>query len=296
MPNRLRFQDKPSTMYFVTDRCFQGRFLLRPSPKANAIIIGVLAHAEARFDIELHNHCFMSNHFHLLVTAPSAAELAAFMQYVKSNLARRLGRLHGWKGKFWESRYSARPVIDEGAAIERMKYIFSNGVKENLVTHVRYFPGVHAHDDLVDGRILRGVWVNRTATRRTGQTVIERHTLRCAKLPFLAHLTDSEYRKLMVDLSKEVHAQLDPNRRVLGQAKILNADPHSRGKALKRRPQPICHSTCPTLKRAFRAAYKAFVTAYREAYAQFKEGVLATVFPPGGLPPVGWYGTPPAPT
>ena len=45
MPHRLRFQDKPSTMYFVTDRCFQGRFLLRPSPKANAIIIGVLAHA-----------------------------------------------------------------------------------------------------------------------------------------------------------------------------------------------------------------------------------------------------------
>ena len=99
----------------------------------------------------------------------------------------------------------------------------------------------------------------------------------------------------MGTLSKEVHAQLDPNRRVLGQAKILNAAPHSRGKALKRRPQPICHSTCPMLKRAFKAAYKAFVTAYREAYARFKEGVLATAFPPGGLPPVGWWGTSPAP-
>ena len=89
--------------------------------------------------------------------------------------------------------------------------------------------------------------MNRTATRRTGQTVIELHTLRCAKLPFLAHLSDSEYRKLMGNLSKEVHAQLDPNRRVLGQAKILNADPHSRGKELKRRPQPICHPACPLL-------------------------------------------------
>ena len=73
-----------------------------------------------------------------------------------------------------------------------------------------------------------------------------------------------------------------------------NADPHCGGRELKRRPQPIC-STCPVLKEAFRAAYKAFVTAYREAYAQFKEGVLATVFPPGGLPPVGWWGTSPAP-
>jgi len=100
--------------------------------------------------------------------------------------------------------------------------------------------------------------------------------------------SDAEYREFMAELSKEVHAHLDPNRRVLGQAKILNADPHARGKTLKRRPQPICHSTCPLLKRAFTAAHKAFVTAYREAYAQFKEGVLATVFPPGGLPTVGW--------
>ena len=62
------------------------------------------------------------------------------------------------------------------------------------------------------------------------------------------------------------------------------------------RPIYACHSTCPMLKQAFRAAYKAFVAAYREAYAHFKEGVLAIVFPPGGLPPVAWYGTPPAPT
>ena len=115
MPHRLRFQDKPSTMYFVTDRCFQGRFLMRPSPKSNAIIIGVMAHAEARYDVQLHNHCFMSNHFHLLVTAPSAAELAAYMQYVKSNLARELGRLHGWKGKFWFPINPMRPRSNETA-------------------------------------------------------------------------------------------------------------------------------------------------------------------------------------
>ena len=296
MSNRLRCQSHGRTTYFITDRCLQGRSLLRPSAKVNAITIGVLAQAVALFDIELYAHVFMSNHYHLLLSAPNAAELAAFMQYLKSNLARRLGAVHGWEGKFWAKRYSASPVLDDGAAIERMKYIFSNGVKENLVTHVRHFPGVHAHDDLVDGRTLRGVWVNHTESRRTGQTVVVRHTLRCAKLPSLAHLSDYEYRKVMDDLSREVHAQLDPNRKVLGQAKILGAHPHSRGKALKRRPRPLCHSTCPALKQAFRAAYKMFVAAYREAYAAFREGVLGTAFPPGSLPPVGWYGTRAAPT
>ena len=38
-----------------------------------------MAHAADRYDVQLHNHCFRSNHFHLLVTAPSAAELAAYM-------------------------------------------------------------------------------------------------------------------------------------------------------------------------------------------------------------------------
>ena len=80
MSRLLRFQHQASTTYFITDRCFQGRLLLRPSPAANAIIAGVLAHALERFKVELYGHCFMSNHYHLLLSAESAAELAAFMQ------------------------------------------------------------------------------------------------------------------------------------------------------------------------------------------------------------------------
>ena len=172
--------------------------------------------------------------------------------------------------------------------MERMKYIFRNSIKENLVTRVRYYPGLHCHHELVENRTLRGVWENWTAKRRTGRTVVERHTLRCARLPFLADLTDFEYRKVMTQLSHEVHGEFDPKRRVLGQAKILGAHPHSMAGELKRRPQPLCHSTCPMLKRAFRAAYRAFVEAYKEAFAVLKSGVLAHAFPVGGLPPVGW--------
>ncbi len=296
MSRPLRFHPRSTTIYFVTDRCFQGRFLLRPSPKANAIIIGVLAHALARFRIQLYAHCFLSNHFHLLLSAPSAAELAAFMQYFKGNLARKLGRLHGWRETFWRGRYHARPVLDEAAALERMKYIFSNSIKENLVARVRYYPGVHCHHELVDGRTLRGVWENLTAKRRTGRTTLEHHTLRCAKLPALAHLDDYAYRKAMTRSSNEVHEALDPQRKVLGQAKILAVHPHSAATELHRRPQPICHTTCAELKRAFKTAYRCFVDAYRQAFEAFREGALATAFPPGGLPPVGWWHAPTAPT
>jgi hypothetical protein len=44
-----------------------------------------------------------------------------------------------------------------------MKYILSNSVKEGLVKHSRYYPGVHCYEHLVKGRTLPGEWVNRTA-------------------------------------------------------------------------------------------------------------------------------------
>ena len=46
-----------------------------------------------------------------------------------------------------------------------------------------------------------------------------------------------------------------------------------------------------TYKRAFRAAHRAFVEAYKEAFAVFKEGALVGAFPPGGLLSVGWWGS-----
>ena len=75
MPRYLRYQPEPHTLVFVTDRCFQGRFLLRPSPSVNATIVGVLARALERFEVSLYGHCFMSNHYHLLLSAGSAAHL-----------------------------------------------------------------------------------------------------------------------------------------------------------------------------------------------------------------------------
>jgi len=289
MPRYLRYQPEPHTLVFVTDRCFQGRFLLRPSPSINATIVGVLARALERFDVRLYGHCFMSNHYHLLLSAGSAAHLSGFMQYFKGNLARKLGRAHDWPGKFWEHRYHSSPVMDDNAAIERMKYIFSNAVKENLVARVSEYPGVHCHHELVDGRTLRGHWEDWSARCLTGKTKAVRYTLRCSALPSLAGLSEPQWRAVMRALSSEVHSGLAPQRRVLGEKKIRSAHPHSVPKALQRRPQPLCHSTRTEIKRAFRAAYRAFVAAYREAFALFEEGVLGAAFPPGGLPPVGWW-------
>ena len=89
--------------YFVTSRCYQGRLLLRPSVEMNEVVGGVLARAvqQSAGSVRMHAFTFASNHFHLLVWARGAA-LASFMQYLRANLSRKVGRLVDWSGGFWE--------------------------------------------------------------------------------------------------------------------------------------------------------------------------------------------------
>ena len=95
MSRPLRYQPDEWSTVFVTARCIHSRFLLRPSPKVNKLVIGVLARAVKRVEIKLNGMCFLSNHYHLLLSSHDAANLAAFMQYVGSNIAGEIGRVHG---------------------------------------------------------------------------------------------------------------------------------------------------------------------------------------------------------
>ena len=67
MPRPLRLFE-PNQLYFVTNRCFQGRLLMRPSKRVNLLIGAILAKAQTRFDIQIYGYVFMSNHYHLIIS------------------------------------------------------------------------------------------------------------------------------------------------------------------------------------------------------------------------------------
>ena len=294
MSRPLRYQPEEWSIFFVTGRCIQSRFLLRPSPRVNALIVGVLARALERFDIRLFGMCFLSNHYHLLLSSKNAASLASFMQYVGSNIAREIGRQHRWKEKFWSRRYTASMVLDEAAQIDRMKYILSNSVKEGLVKHPRYWPGVHCYRNLAEGTPLHGIWINRTSqhvhSAVTEKQATTKLTLNLAQLPFYETLSTYEYRAAMRALAKEAveDSQAESQSQYLGQKRILNVDPHSSPKSTDKSPAPLCHSGCPRKYRAFVESFREFVSDYKHAYDRIVEGLLSVELPHGSLPPTGW--------
>jgi len=293
MSRPLRYQPGEWSTVFVTGRCIHSRFLLTPSPRVNALINGILERGCIRYAIRLHAMCFMSNHYHLLLSSQDAASTSSFMQFVLSNIAREIGRLRNWREKFWGRRYRASVVLDEAAQIERLKYILSNSVKEGLVKHPRYWPGVHCYRHLAEGTKLHGIWINRTLRYQrpdlTEEDVTSQSVLNLEPLPCLEYLPKHEYQQTIKTLTRDTLDECDLSQRFMGTKRILAQHPLAAPDSVSRSPAPLVHCVCPMLKQEFVKAYRAFVGAYKEAYKRLVRTNLFTAFPDGSLPPTAWF-------
>jgi hypothetical protein len=175
------------------------------------------------------------------------------MCYMASNIAREAGRLHGWPEKIWSRRYQAIVVSGEdGAQIERLRYLLANGCKEGLVARPQDWPGVHVARALIQGEDLKGLWFDRTreyAARNRGETFdrlkyASVETLHLSPLPCWKHLPSEVWRGRALDLIHEIVEETAARRartgsEPLGAAAILGRHPHDRPKNPKKSPAPL---------------------------------------------------------
>lgn len=299
MARKLRFIPEGGTVVEVTCRTVQGRYLLRPSDALRSIIVGVLARAQGLYPVEIHAFVFLSNHYHLLLSVESALQLARFMNYVNSNLAREAGRLHGWKEKFWGRRYQAIVVSQEEAAqIDRLRYILSHGCKEGLVARPQEWPGAQCVKALVEGRPLRGLWFDRTreyeakirgeAFHRLEYSTTE--TIHLGPIPCWRHLSKIAVRGRIRELVSQIEIETASRHaregtQPQGTKGILARDPHHRPLKLKESRAPASHAATKAARRELAEAFGWFLSAYREAAVRLRQGDLQAGFPEGSFPP-----------
>jgi REP element-mobilizing transposase RayT len=298
MSRRLRFVPRGSLVE-VTCRTVQGRLLLRPSPILTALTLGVLARAARLYPVDIHGYVFLSNHFHLLLTVESAQRLAAFMNYLNSNLAREAGRLIRWREKFWGRRYQAILVTaEEEAQIDRLRYLLAHGAKEGLVASPLEWPGAHCARALVGGGPVRGRWHDRTREFRARQrnlpleprVFIEEETFRLAPIPCWSQCDPNEYRERIGSLVRDIERSARTDARArdkgpFGRSALLRQDPYLEPQRLKKGPAPLAHAASAAARRSLRHAYAAFLGAYRAAARRLRAGVLDAAFPAGSFPP-----------
>lgn len=290
---------RPGCLVELTRRTIQGRFLFRPSPELNALIVGVLAKAQEQTGMKIHAVHFASNHYHLLISPRTIEQMADFTRHLGTNLSKEVGRLHDWPGSLFEGRSRPIPVSDEEQAqAQRLIYILGQATKDNLVASPADWPGVHVINALVRDEPLRGTWIDRTALharRQRGEDVApadvsSEMTLELSPLPCWSSVTPAEYRRRVQTLVAEIEHQGAATRvreRItpLGVRTVLKQRPHHRPEALERRPAPRFHAFSETARRQLETGYRAFLIAYREAADRLKRGQPDVVFPESCFPP-----------
>ncbi|HET9036085.1 MAG TPA: transposase [Myxococcaceae bacterium] len=277
-------------------RCLHGRLFLRPSERTNEVLGGVLARAVRLTGVELFAFAFASNHVHLLVRAPER-NLSEFMQHLLTNISKKVGTLVGWRGAFWERRYSAEPVLDDEALLGRIRYILSHGVKEGLVASCREWPGLTSLAMMLDGRprpFLWFHWSDRWKQRKAGKPC-SRFDEKCARteelvlrtVPHPAFRDARTRRQLLERLVQGIEEQWSSlHRSFRGRAWVLAQRPQDRPERPARSPRPLCHTTSRKLFDEFRQQVHDYVAAFMSASQRWRSGDFNVPFPVGANRPM----------
>jgi len=273
--NRRYIPDGELTVVEITNRTIQSRFLLRPGTELNAVIIGAIARAQRKYKVAVHGYVFLSNHYHLIVTVRSARQLARFVGYFQSKVAKEVCRLHDWRDKVWARRYRHIVIVDEHEQLKRFRYLLENGCKEGLVASPLEWPGVHCAKPLAQAQMtVRGNWLHRTklwVAKQRGEQVslgdcVEQETLKLTPMPVWSDMTDAAYASSVAQLVEQIErATTDRHREggtePLGPTEVRRQDPHRQPVQTKRDPAPFVHASTKAARLAFRAAYNVFVAA-----------------------------------
>jgi REP element-mobilizing transposase RayT len=266
------------TTYLVTRRCTQRRFLLRPSANTNGILHYCLALAAQRYHILVHAYCFMSNHFHLVVTDPSAV-LPEFMRYLDEMIARAMNAAMGRLENLWASgTYSAVALVDAVDIINKVAYTLANPVTASLVPRSRRWPGVISDTRQVDGppvTVLRP----QGFFRPTGPAP-ESCALQITRPPGFPSTA-----AFVEPLEREVRAREDAAAPgpFLGVRAVLLLDPSASPASTEPRRdlKPCVAASDRRCRVEALGRMKEFLSDYREAWVRFRAGVRDVLFPPG---------------
>jgi putative transposase len=93
-----------------------------------------LIEVKAKYEVQLHAFCLMTNHVHLLISpGPAAEKVSAFMRVLAGRQTRFINKRQGRTGTLWESRFKASLVDTAVYLLACYRYIELNPVRAGMV-------------------------------------------------------------------------------------------------------------------------------------------------------------------
>jgi hypothetical protein len=229
---------------------------------------GILGRALSLFDVRLHEFIFMSNHKHYILRGADAENTCGFAGYMNRNTALAAKRVTGWDDDVW-SHTSIVPILDDDAAIGRLRYVLSNGVKEGLVASPLDWPGVTGVHALLDETPILAPWRPVTQAHASPTDVV--YPIQVAALPCWQEYPTEHRRRLHESL---IHGIIEDGvaqragRPVLGVAALRAQDPLEETELDNDDDAPIAHASRMDVLHAFRAQRAAYIDEFRRTRAR----------------------------
>lgn len=97
--------------------------------------------------VSVHGYVLMSNHVHLLVSAPEAGAVSRMMQAVGRRYVRRVNAKYGRSGTLWEGRYKSSLVDSDNYLLTCLRYTELNPVRAAMAADPEAYrwSSVHGH-------------------------------------------------------------------------------------------------------------------------------------------------------
>ena len=212
----------PGTVRFITRRCAERRFFLRPSRDTNEIVLYALAVTAQRYRVLVHAYCVLSNHMHLVLTDVEG-RLPDFMRDLNSTIARAvnasLGRFEG----FWSSdgSYSAVDPQAPSDIVAKIAYVLANPVAAGLVKRGAAWPGLWSAPEQIGATRL-------AARRPEGFFDPDGQLPETAELALTVPPGFASTEEFRAQLAAELRDLASEGRRFLGVARVLCQNPFAR--------------------------------------------------------------------
>ena len=273
----------PGTTYFITRRCTQRIYLLKPSKRNTQIFLYCLAVAAKETGVIIHAICVMSNHWHIVVSDPNT-RIAEFYGWVHKYVAKAVNASYGRFENLWSSEKTSVIVPETNDDLmERIVYTLTNPVAARLVSNGEKWPGVwlykRSHSQTVerpdvyfaeDGDMPKQIELN------------------IKPPPQFQHLGVEMYEQLIAQKLEEevqnIHKEMASlNRSFLGVQGIMQQSPFSSpvGKEKHFGINPKIAAKNKWLRIEAIQRHKVFINDYRKARETWKEGDRDVLFPAG---------------
>jgi putative transposase len=273
----------PGTTYFITRRCTQRQFWLKPTELTNRIFLYCLAVAAMKTGVSIHVVCVMSNHYHLEFTDPDgrAAEFYGWLhKYVAKAINASKGR---WENLWSSEKTSVIPISSANDVLGKIVYTLANPVQAQLVADSGLWPGVWLF------RKSHSMVIKRPEVYfRSDGTMPDEIQLTIERPPQFAHMSQEAYEELVEEQlfrrEQKIAAKMAAKgqsflgiRAVMGQG--FTSSPKSKAPRRELNPRVAAKSKWQRIEAIQRN--KAFLAEYHEARKRWKDGERDVLFPYG---------------